>query len=62
MEVSEEGKDLGMSDGQSFTTELPAVKQPRKKQGKKKKKPRKKLKGTSQGIASKCREILKPEQ
>lgn len=63
LEESEEGKDLDKSAGQSFTTELPVVKQPRKKQGEKKpKKPRKKLKGTSQGIASKCREILKPGQ
>lgn len=62
LEESEEGKDWGMSAGQSFTTELPVVKQPRKKQEKKAKKAKKTLKGTSQGIASKRREILKPEQ
>jgi len=35
LEVSEKGKDLGMSADQSFTMKLLAVKQPRKKQGKK---------------------------
>lgn len=63
LEESEEGRHLGMSAGQSFTAELPVVKQPRKKAGKKSQKnPRKKLKGTSQCIANKCGEILKPEQ
>ena len=42
LEESEEGKDLGMSAGQSFTTELPVAKQPRKKQEKKAKKAKKK--------------------
>lgn len=43
LEESEEGRHLGMSAGQSFTAELPVVKQPRKKAGKKsQKKPRKK--------------------
>lgn len=82
MEESEEGKDLGTSAGQSFKDEMPVVKQPRKKAGKRskkasrkqtttttkqkntKKQPKKKneLKGTRQGIASKCRDILNPEQ
>lgn len=55
---------MGMSAGQRFTTELPVVKQPRKKRrGKKKPKKAKNKspKAPAKVLASKCREILKPE-
>lgn len=51
-----------MPAGQSFTLSCQLGSSQEKKQGKKPKKMRKKLKGIRRGIASKCREVLKPTQ